>query len=337
MVRVGVVGAGGWGRNLVRNFAGMKGAELTAVCDVNEDVRKTNGKLYPGVRLFGSFDKILEEQGVEALVVATPASTHFDLSRKALKAGKHVFVEKPFTMKSEEAVELAELGEQTGLTVMVGHLLEYHPAVTKLKEMVERGELGKLYYMYTERVNLGIVRKEENAWWSLAPHDISVILYLFNEQPESVSVRGQGFLQEGVEDVAFGNLHFADGRMAQIHVSWLDPRKSRRMVVVGDRRMASFDDMEPSEKIRLFDKGVSVVKDGYASYEESIRLRSGDIMIPAIVLSEPLRVECEHFVECVTKGVRPRSDAQDGLRVVRVLEAGEESLRSGGKPVKIPG
>lgn len=335
MLRVGVAGAGGWGRNLVRNFATVKGAELVAICDLSKKVREANARAYPAARLYERFDEMVADPDVDAVVIATPAPTHFELSKKAMEAGKHVYVEKPFTLKSSEAAELVALAERTKRTAMVGHLLEYHPAVLKLKKLAEDGDLGKLYYMYTERVNLGIVRKEENAWWSLAPHDVSVILYLFNAEPETVSARGQSFLQKGVEDVVFANLQFGDGRMAQIHVSWLDPRKSRRMVVVGDRRMASFDDMDPSEKIRLFDKGASVVKDGYASYEESIRLRSGDIMIPAISLGEPLQAECEHFVESVTKGTAPRSDARDGLRVVQVLEAGQESLAAGGKPVAI--
>jgi len=334
-VGVGVVGAGGWGRNLVRNFANLKGAELSAICDLRREVRESNRKAYPGVRLYERLEEMLEDEGVGAVVVATPAPTHYEMAKRALEAGKHVYVEKPFTLKAAEAAELVALAERTGRTLMVGHLLEYHPAVLKLKGLVEGGELGALYYLYTERVNLGIVRQDENAWWSLAPHDISVVLFLFGAEPESVSARGQSFLQKGIEDVVFGNLHFSDGRMAQIHVSWLDPRKSRRMVLVGANRMASFDDMEPSEKIRVFDKSAQVVRDGYANYEEFIRLRSGDIMIPNIEMGEPLRVECEHFIECVAKGLRPRSDGQDGLRVVRVLEAGEASLKAGGAPVKV--
>ena len=335
MLRIGVVGAGGWGRNLVRNFAAAKGAELVAICDLNEEVRQANSRLYPAVKLFEDFDEMLADADVEAVVIATPAPTHYELSRKALDAGKHVYVEKPFTLRSDRAVELVELADKAGLTVMVGHLLEYHPAVLKLKELTDNDDLGDLYYMYTERVNLGIVRQAENAWWSLAPHDVSVILFLFGAEPVTVSARGQSFLQEGIEDVVFANLQFSDGRMAQIHVSWLDPHKSRRMVLVGDRRMASFDDMDPTEKVRVFDKSASVVRDGYANYEESVRLRSGDIMIPHISLGEPLRTECEHFISAVSSGRPPRSDARDGLRVVRVLEAGQRSLDAGGEPVSL--
>ena len=207
MVRVGVVGAGGWGRNLVRSFAGVNGAELAAVCDLNKDVLEANRRLYPSAKLYESFEKMLKEGGVEAAVVATPAGTHYELAKKALEAGKHVFVEKPFTLRSSEAEELVRLAERTGLTVMVGHLLEYHPAVTKLKELVRRGELGKLYYMYTERVNLGIVRKQENAWWSLAPHDVSVILHLFETKPESVSVRGWRTWRSGTCILRTGGWH----------------------------------------------------------------------------------------------------------------------------------
>ncbi len=337
MLRIGVVGAGGWGRNLARNFAALKDAELVAICDLSEEVRRANGRMYPDAALYEDFDAMLEKGELDAVAIAAPAPTHYDMTRKALEAGKHVYVEKPFTLRSDRAAELVELADKVGLTVMVGHLLEYHPAVLKLKELTDNGDLGDLYYMYTERVNLGIVRHAENAWWSLAPHDVSVILFLFGAEPVTVSACGRSFLQEGIEDVVFANLQFSDGRMAQIHVSWLDPRKSRRMVLVGERRMASFDDMEPSEKIRVFDKGASVVRDGYANYEESIRLRSGDVMIPHVSSSEPLRAECEHFIESVNSGSPPRSDARDGLRVVRVLEAGQRSLDAGGEPVSLDG
>jgi predicted dehydrogenase len=216
---------------------------------------------------------------------------------------------------------------------MVGHLLEYHPAVNFVKDMIDTGKLGRLYYMYTQRVNLGIVRKNENAWWSLAPHDISVICYLFGSQPVSVSAWGQCYLQNGIEDVVFATVKFNDGKMANIHCSWLDPHKIRKMTVVGSEKMATFDDMEASEKIRIWDKGAAVKKDTVASYPEIISLRFGDIVIPKISSGEPLSLECAHFVDCVLDDKKIRSDSLDGLRVVQILEAGQKSLKNNGAPV----
>jgi predicted dehydrogenase len=215
---------------------------------------------------------------------------------------------------------------------MVGHLLEYHPAVEYMKQTVHDGSAGNPLYLYFQRVNLGIVRSAENAWWSLAPHDVSMACYLFDAEPVSVSASGQAYLQEGVEDVVFANLKFADGRMAHIHVSWLDPHKIRKVTLVGSQKMVVFDDMEAAEKVRVYDKGAEVRK-GVESYAEAITLRTGDILIPRIPQAEPLRIECSHFIECIEQDRTPRSDGEDGLRVVRVLEAGSESLRRGGDPV----
>ena len=216
---------------------------------------------------------------------------------------------------------------------MVGHLLEYHPAVAMLRTLVQAGELGDIYYLYSQRVNLGIVRRDENALWSLAPHDISVILHLLDQEPDAVSARGECYLQPGIEDVVFANLHFADGKMAQLQLSWLDPHRIRRLTVVGSRKMAVFDDVESAEKVRIYDKAAE--RPEYDSYGESINLRFGDVVIPRLEMREPLKLECEHFSACVREGKTPLSDGRDGLRVVRVLEAAQASLSQNGAPVEL--
>ena len=255
------------------------------------------------------------------------------MARQALERGKHVYVEKPMTLSTEHAEHLVALAEEHQRTLMVGHLLEYHPAVQLLRNLVQTGDLGEVYYLYSQRVNLGIVRRDENALWSLAPHDISVILHLLDQKPTTVSARGASYLQPELEDVVFANLHFADGKMAQLQVSWLDPHKIRRLTVVGSRKMAVFDDVESAEKVRIYDK--SAERPDYDSYGESINLRFGDVVIPRLEMSEPLKLECEHFAACVREGKTPLSDGRDGLRVVRVLEAAQASLSQNGAPVEL--
>jgi predicted dehydrogenase len=334
MVNVAVVGAGSWGRNLVRNFANLAGAKLLYVVDVNEKVRKAMSALYPGVQVIAELDKALADPDVHAAVVAVDAPLHHRIARTCLQAGKHTYVEKPLTLAATESQELIDLAAGKKLKLMVGHLLEYHPAVAYMKQMIASGQLGKALYLYFERVNLGIVRKAENAWWSLAPHDVSVACYLFDAEPVSISATGHAYLQKEVEDVVFANLKFADGRMAHIHVSWLDPHKFRKVTLVGSQKMIVFDDMEASEKVRIYDKGAEVTR-AVDSYAEAITLRTGDILIPKIASTEPLAAECAHFVECITKDLTPRSDGHDGLRVVKVLEAGSASLARGGEPVNL--
>lgn len=290
---------------------------------------------YPGAEIVEDAETVFTDESVDAVAIAVEAPRHYELARAALGAGKHTYVEKPLTLRSDEAAELAALADDRGLKLMVGHLLEYHPAVAYMKTALTKGALGDPLYLYFQRVNLGIVRKEENAWWSLAPHDVSVACYLFGGEPVSVSAGGHAYLQPGVEDVVFANLRFADGRMANIHVSWLDPHKVRKMTLVGSQRMVVFDDMQAGEKLRVYDKGAYVQRS--VGYAEAITLRTGDILIPKIPSDEPLRLECEHFVDCVLKDTQPRSDGADGVRVVRVLEAGSESLRRGGAPVRLDG
>ncbi len=333
VLNVAVIGAGYWGKNLVRNFATAKRCSLKYVCDINASVLALHKRSFPCIEITPDVAAVLGDSQVQAVIIATPVPTHFAIARQALQAGKHVYVEKPLTLQAAQARQLIELAQQTQLKLMVGHLLEYHPAVIYLKDMLNRGQLGEPYYMYTQRVNLGIVRQNENAWWSLAPHDISVICHLLGSEPVSVAANGQCYLQKDIEDVVFATIKFADGKMAHLHCSWLDPHKIRKMTVVGPEKMVTFDDMEATEKIRIYDKGAAVRHDITTAYADIISLRFGDIVIPKIPGGEPLSLECEHFIEGVLEDRSIRSDGTDGLRVVQVLEAGQKSLKNQGTPV----
>ncbi|MFQ6104365.1 MAG: Gfo/Idh/MocA family protein [Candidatus Glassbacteria bacterium] len=333
-VRVGVVGAGYWGKNLVRNFYEIEDAELVIVCDKDRSRLESISERYPDTEVTDKFQNLLERKDVDAVVIVTPAVFHHAQAREALMAGKHVFVEKPMSMSMKEATELKDLASTGGVMLMVGHLLIYHPAVRKLRELITNGELGEVYYLYSQRVNLGRIRKDENALWSFAPHDVSVILYLLGEEPETVTATGECYLQDGIEDVVFLHMKFPDRKMAQVQLSWLDPHKERKLTVVGSRKMAVFDDVLASEKIRIYDKGIDRPPE-YGSYGEYLTLRDGDIMIPRIDMKEPLRVECEHFINCVRRGERPLTDAESGVRVVRVIEAAQLSLGKRGIPIEM--
>lgn len=332
MIGVAVVGAGNWGRNLVRNFAALPQVALRYICELDADIRQAMGALYPHTTVTAELTRVLDDPAVHAVVVSVDAALHYQIAKAALEARKHVYVEKPLTLAPSDAQELIDLAATQHVTLMVGHLLEYHPAVNYMKAMIDQGSVAQPLYLYCQRVNLGVIRQTENVWWSLAPHDISVACYLFNATPVSVSVAGQAYLQQDVEDVVFANLKFADGRMAHIHVSWLDPHKIRKMTLVGSQKMVVFDDMEATEKLRIYDKGADVRR-GIESYIEAITLRTGDILIPKIASGEPLRFECQHFIDCIAHGSTPRSDGHDGLRVVKILTAGSASLARGGEPV----
>ena len=333
MTGVAVVGAGNWGKNLVRNFASLGDVELKYVCDRTEAVRKSMSALYPQAAVTDDYQRLLDDDSVDAIVVAVDAPRHFELADAALKAGKHTYVEKPLTLSSDDAMQLNDRADGGGLKLMVGHLLEYHPGVNYLKDIITGESAGRPLYLYFQRVNLGIVRSNENAWWSLAPHDISMACYLFDAEPVSVSASGQAYLQEGIEDVVFANLKFADGKMAHIHVSWLDPHKIRRTTLVGSQKMVVFDDMQATEKIRIYDKGAEIKS--VNSYAEAVTLRTGDILIPNIPSGEPLKTECQHFIDSIVNDTTPRSDGRDGLRVVKILEAGSKSLACGGQVVNL--
>jgi predicted dehydrogenase len=334
LITVAVIGGGGWGKNHVRNFHEIRTCRLKTVCDLNPKVLEATKAACPDVEVAADAASIFADKDVDAVVIATDAPSHYGLVGQALDAGKHVFVEKPMTLSPAHAEDLVNRADAAQRILMVGHLMEYHPCVLQLKEMLDQGRLGTLRYLYSQRLNLGVVRKDENAWWSLAPHDLSIILYLFGAEPVTVTAQGQAYLQKGVEDVVFAQLKFADGRMAHIHVSWFDPHKVRQVTLVGSDKMATFDDMDPSEKIRVYDKGVSVAG-SVVGFDQSLSIRSGDILIPKTPGGEPLRIECLHFLESIEKGKAPRSDGRDGLRVVRVLDAATRSLKTGGAPVNL--
>jgi predicted dehydrogenase len=320
---VGVVGLGYWGPNLARNFDRLPGAELAWLCDASSDALAPYSDAFPGVSTTSSLDDLLADDALDAIVLATPVPTHAELALRALDAGKHCLVEKPLAQSVEEAEQVLETARASGRVLMVGHLLEYHPGVERLAQIVESGELGQVRYIYSNRLNLGQLRRDENALWSLGAHDVSVILRLAGEEPYECRAVGESYVNEGVEDVVFCYLRFPSGLAAHMHLSWLDPHKERRFTVVGSRRMATFDDMELERKLTLFDKGFD---DDYSSYGEYIA-RSGDIFSPRVANEEPLRIECRHFLECVAEGVPPLSDGEAGLRVVRVLVALQQSLR----------
>jgi predicted dehydrogenase len=321
-VRVGVVGLGYWGPNLARNFDRLPGAELAWICDGSPEALDRWSRQFPGARQAADAAELLADDALDAIVVATPVPTHADLARRALEAGKHCFVEKPMAQSVADAEQVVAAAEESGKVLMVGHLLEYHPGVEKLKEMAEAGELGEIHYIYGNRLNLGKLRADENALWSLGAHDVSVVLRLVDEEPSELSAFGESYMREGIEDVVFCFLRFPSGVAAHLHLSWLDPHKERRFTVVGSKRMATFDDMSLERKIEIYDKGFD---QDFSSYGEYIA-RSGDIHSPRISNEEPLRIECSHFVDCIVEGREPRSGAASGLRVVRVLEELQRSL-----------
>jgi predicted dehydrogenase len=320
VIKVGLAGLGYWGPNLARNFDDL--ANLAWLCDVSPDLVDRYGVRYPNAATTDRFDDLLEDSSVQAVVIATPVSTHYDLARRALSAGKHVFVEKPPALTGAEADELVALAEEQELVLLPGHLLLYHPAVAKLGELIESGELGEILYIYGNRQNLGQIRKDENALWSLGAHDLSVILHLVGEEPTEVWARGESFIREGIEDVVFCYLRFPSGVVAHMHLSWLDPHKMRKLTVVGRNKMAVFDDMELERKVTMYDKGTEQRAESYGEW----RTRTGDIYIPKIPNDEPLRLECRHFLSLVAGDGDRVAAARDGAVVVRVLEQLQASL-----------
>jgi predicted dehydrogenase len=334
MKNLAIIGIGAWGKNLLRNFYTLSGGRLTLACDQNEKALAQARSNYPGLETSTKFDDVFSREDIQAVIIATPPATHYELAMKAIDSGKDVFVEKPLVLSVAEGEKLVEKAEKNGRILMVGHIMLYHPCTLFLKQAIDGGKLGRVYYLYASRVNLGKVRDIENALWSFAPHDISIILYLLDKDPVRVTATGSAYLQTGIEDVVFTTLHFGDGTMAHIHVSWLDPHKDRKLVVVGSKQMAVFDDGDPSEKIRMYDKGVDH-NPNYETYGEYLSIRTGDILIPQVKSTEPLAEECRHFLNCVEKRERPRSDGRDGLRVLRVLEAAQKSLEAGGAPVNL--
>jgi predicted dehydrogenase len=325
-IRVGVVGLGYWGPNLARNFAAIPGCELAYLCDADDEARARVSRMFPAAVATADLDELLAAPDLDAVILATPVPTHAELAVRVLRAGKHCFVEKPLAQSAADAERVVAAAAESGRLLMVGHLLEYHPGVRRLKELTETGELGdEIYYIYGNRLNLGKLRADENALWSLGAHDVSVVLYLADEEPTEVTAHGESYVRDGVEDVVFCFMRFPSGLAAHLHLSWLDPHKERRFTVVGSRRMATFDDMDLERKLTLYDKGFDEDARTYGEYIT----RSGDVFSPRIPNVEPLRVECEHFIDCIRSGESPRSDGASGLRVVRVLEQLQISLDAG--------
>jgi predicted dehydrogenase len=320
VTKVGLAGLGYWGPNLARNFDEL--ADLVWLCDVSAGRRERFAGRFPGARMASDFEDLLADDDLDAVVIATPVITHFELAKRALEAGKHVLVEKPPALTAVEAEELVATAEEQERVLLPGHLLLYHPGIARLKGLIESGELGDVLYVYGNRQNLGQIRKDENALWSLGVHDLSVILNLLEEEPVEAWARGESFLTEGVEDIVFCYLRFGSGKVAHMHLSWLDPHKMRRITVVGRDKMAVFDDMELDRKLTVYDKGPV---EGAATYGEWVT-RTGDIYSPRIPNDEPLRLECEHFLELVAGAGDPLAAARDGVAVVRALEQLQASL-----------
>ena len=331
-VRIGVVGAGVWGRNHVRTLASLEGAELSVVCDLDRARRDAVSRQYPSVHVTDKIQDVLDRS--DGVVVATPAASHPTIATQVIEHGLPVLIEKPFALTVAEAEAVGELAEQRGVPVVVGHLLVFHPALEMLRGLVRGGELGDLYYLYSQRVNLGQIRPDENALWSFGPHDVSVALELIDDIPSRVSAHGRSFLQRDIEDVVFMTMAFDSGVIAHVQMSWLDPHKERRLTVVGSDKMVVFDDMQPREKLKVFDRGVERPPE-YESYGESLTIREGDIAMPRIPNIEPLKVELQHFIEVVTGTATPRVGVSQGIAVVRILSAATESIQHDGASVDI--
>jgi predicted dehydrogenase len=336
MINIGVVGCGYWGPNHIRNFDELPEVNLTTVCDLDENRLQKLQTKYPYLETTQDFTALLQNN-VDAVVIATPVNTHYQLAKEALLYDKHVLIEKPITANSHEALELIELAEKRNLVLMVGHTYEYHPAVDFLREKVSSGELGDIYSIDAERLNLGLFRPDVNVLWDLAPHDIGILLSLLNQQqPVAVSARGGYHVDLETCDVAYLELLFSNGTTGNIHVSWLHPRKIRQITIVGSKKMAVYDDVSESEKIHIYDKGLAVPPDGNGKYTNwPPSYRYGDVVIPFISNTEPLKVECNHFITCISEGSRPKSDGLMGFKVTSILEAAERSLSNGGQREKL--
>lgn len=329
-IPVGVVGFGDRGLNLARTFDRLPGAEVRWLCDRNPEVRMAHRFGFPSAEWTADVDDLLADDGLDAVVIATPLSTHYELALRALDAHKHVFVEQPLALSGGDAQKLVDEAERRDRVLMVGNVLLFHPAVRKLKELVDTGALGDLYYLYGNRQNLGKVRPDENALWNLGAQDVAVLLYLLDDQPIEVAARGESYLRRGVPDVVFCYLKFATGISAHLHLSWLDPHKLRRTTVVGSERMAVVDDLEPERKLTIYDK--RAVSDETDPYSEHVDVRFGDIVSPRLTADDSLRLECEHFVSKIRSQVGLESSGREGATVVEILEALQCSLDSGGLP-----
>lgn len=334
-INIGIIGCGYWGPNLIRNYVAIPEAEVVALADLRDERLEHMKRLYPHIASTKDYTDFFA-MGLNAVVIATPPATHFQLAIDCLEHDLHTFVEKPLTLNSRDAEELIDLAQAKGLTLMVGHTFEYNPAVRKVKEIVSSGELGKIYYINAMRLNLGLFQPDMNVLWDLAPHDLSILLYILGEDPIRVSARGGDCIFSGKHDIAYLHLEFPDNILAHIHISWLDPCKVRRYTIVGSEKMLVYDDIESLEKIKIYDKGVE--KPPYTDTFDDFRCsyRYGDVTIPYIQFTEPLRIESQHFIDCIQNRCDgPLSSGFDGLKVVRILETAQRSLENGGECEKI--
>jgi len=336
LLTIGVIGCGYWGPNLIRNFINQDRSKVKWISDLSPDRLDYLGKLYPTLERTTNYRDLLEDPEVDAVVVATPVSTHFRLASESMEADKHVFVEKPLAAKSEESLALTRLAEEKGLVGMVGHTFIYSPAVRKIKELVDSGELGDIFYLRSRRLNLGIFQEDINVVWDLAPHDLSIFNYLMDSEPEAVTAVGQGFVRSDIEDVAFITLFYPGDRLAHVQVSWLDPNKVRALTIVGSKKMVVYDDTSNLEKIRIYDKGVDVHPHYDTFGEFQLAYRFGDIHIPRLSDGEPLKAETNHFIDCILDGTECRSTFAHGHSVVRSLEMACESMKSNVKESENP-
>ena len=335
MINIGVVGCGYWGPNLIRNFSEVEEATVVSCCDMREERLKFIKKRYPSIHVTQDVNEIFADTGVDAIAIATPVTTHFPLARRALEAGKHVLVEKPLAASSDECKKLIELAEGKGKKLMVGHTFEYSGPVIKMRELIASGDIGEVFYLESNRVNLGLFQEDINVIWDLAPHDLSIMHYVLKKTPEMVMAIGRDHINPGMANIAYITLIFSGGLIGHVTVSWLAPVKYRRTVVCGSQKMIVYDDIEPVEKIKIFDKGVELPADPQALMEKQFIYRTGDMFAPKLDATESLKVECTHFINCIIEGKTPRSDGISGLRVVSALEAADQSARKGGAPIKI--
>jgi predicted dehydrogenase len=334
MMRVGVIGCGYWGPNLIRNLLENRKCTGVTVCDPDPASLARARHRFPTVECVGSVDELLRDRAVEAVLIATPVTTHFALARACLRSGRHTFVEKPLTSTAAEAEELIRIADRAGVTLMVGHTFEYSPPVVKIREIIESGSMGEIFYISAIRVNLGIHQRDVSVVWDLAPHDLSMLFYWLGEVPTAVTMTDGAFVQPLISDVAFINLQFGSGKIANIQASWLSPSKLRQTTIVGSHKMLIYDDTNAMERVKVFDRGVEF-KDPQTFNEFTLTYRTGDIVSPHVSTAEPLGIEMDHFLECARSGATPRTDGQSGLRVVRVLEAIERSGRNGNRLERI--
>lgn len=334
MLKIGVVGCGYWGPNLIRNFKALQGCEVKIVCDSRKERLEHMRRLYPDLLITTEYSDLVNDKEIDAVVIATPVFTHHSLAIQSLCANKHTFIEKPLASSVGQSKELVNFANKNNLTLMVGHTFIYTASVRKIKEIIDSGNIGDIMYIGSRRLNLGLFQKDINVAWDLAPHDISIILYLLGKDPETVSCQGMAHINPNIEDVTNLTMNFSDGCLAMVQSSWIDPRKIRDMTIVGTKKMIVYDDLEPLEKIKIYDKGVDVPPhyDTYAEFHYSYHY--GDVYSPYLKQTEPLKAECQHFLDCIGNGTRSESSGMDGMKVVQILEASSKSLKSGNISVK---